>query len=79
MMQVSKRIPFDNPDVLLGVRAMYIISNLIILGIYLYVQAQINKKKGTLAPLLTRVLSYLLLVRSVVLGDQAADSAKRQI
>lgn len=79
MMQVSKRIPFDNPDVLLGVRAMYIISNLIILGIYLYVQAQINKKKGTLAPLLTFVLSYLLLVRSVVLGDQAADSAKRQI
>ncbi|KAJ9302850.1 hypothetical protein DTO271G3_224 [Paecilomyces variotii] len=45
MMQVSKRIPFDNPDVLLGVRAMYIISNLIILGIYFYVQVQINKKK----------------------------------
>lgn len=46
MMQVSKRIPFDNPDVLLGVRAMYILSNVIIACIYLYVQQQINKKKG---------------------------------
>ncbi|KAL1984362.1 hypothetical protein VTN96DRAFT_9223 [Rasamsonia emersonii] len=45
MMQVSKKIPFDNPDVLLGVRALYIVSNLIILGIYLYVQSVINKKK----------------------------------
>ncbi|KAK2763227.1 hypothetical protein FQN54_009863 [Arachnomyces sp. PD_36] len=45
MMQVSKRIPFDNPDVLLGVRAMYILSNVLIAGIYLYVQMQINKKK----------------------------------
>ncbi|PGH21331.1 hypothetical protein AJ80_03382 [Polytolypa hystricis UAMH7299] len=44
-MQVSKRIPFDNPDVLLGVRVMYIASNLLILGLYLYVQMQINKKK----------------------------------
>lgn len=46
MMQVSKKIPFDDPDVLLGVRAMYIISNVIIAGIYLYIQQQINKKKG---------------------------------
>ncbi|EED24553.1 phosphate transporter (Pho88), putative [Talaromyces stipitatus ATCC 10500] len=45
MMQVSKRIPFDNPDVLLGVRALYLVSNVIILGIYLYVQSKINKKK----------------------------------
>ncbi|KAI1636228.1 phosphate transport-domain-containing protein [Biscogniauxia mediterranea] len=45
MTQVSKRIPFDDPNVLNGVRAMYIISNLIIAGIYLYVQLQINKKK----------------------------------
>ncbi|KAI1488927.1 inorganic phosphate transporter [Biscogniauxia mediterranea] len=45
MTQVSKRIPFDDPNVLNGVRAMYIISNLIIAGIYLYVQIQINKKK----------------------------------
>ena len=52
MMQVSKRIPFDNPDVLLGVRAMYIISNVLIAGIYLYVQMQINKKKGEFLPIL---------------------------
>jgi hypothetical protein len=46
MMQVSKKIPFDNPDVLLGVRVMYAVSNVIILAIYLYVQSVINKKKG---------------------------------
>ncbi|KAL1793263.1 hypothetical protein ACET3X_008245 [Alternaria dauci] len=43
-MQISKKIPFDNENVLNGVRALYIVSNLIIAGIYLYVQAQINKK-----------------------------------
>ncbi|KAI8940982.1 hypothetical protein NX059_002232 [Plenodomus lindquistii] len=43
-MQISKKVPFDNPDVLNAVRGLYIVSNIIILGIYLYVQAQINKK-----------------------------------
>lgn len=43
-MQISKKVPFDNPTVLNAVRALYITSNAIILGIYLYVQAQINKK-----------------------------------
>ncbi|KAF1974605.1 inorganic phosphate transport PHO88 [Bimuria novae-zelandiae CBS 107.79] len=43
-MQISKKVPFDNPDVLNGVRALYILSNVVIAGIYLYVQAQINKK-----------------------------------
>lgn len=46
MMQVSKKIPFDDPNVLMGVRAAYILSNLIIVGVYLYVRMQINKKKG---------------------------------
>ncbi|CAJ2512013.1 Uu.00g076380.m01.CDS01 [Anthostomella pinea] len=45
MMQVSKRIPFDDPNVLNGVRAMYVLSNVIIAGIYVYVLMQINKKK----------------------------------
>ncbi|KAJ4366856.1 phosphate transporter (Pho88) [Neocucurbitaria cava] len=43
-MQISKKIPFDDPNVLNGVRALYVVSNLIIAGIYLYVQSQINKK-----------------------------------
>ncbi|ETS73307.1 hypothetical protein PFICI_14912 [Pestalotiopsis fici W106-1] len=45
MMQVSKRIPFEDPDTLNIVRALYIASNLIIASIYLYTQIQINKKK----------------------------------
>jgi Phosphate transport (Pho88) len=49
MMQVSKKIPFDDPQVLMGVRALYVISNILILGVYLYIQQQINKKKGRLA------------------------------
>lgn len=47
-MQISKKIPFDDPMVLNGVRALYVVSNLIIAGIYLYVQQQINKKNGAL-------------------------------
>ena len=46
MMQVSKKIPFDDPQVLMGVRALYVVSNLIIVGIYLYMQQKINAKKG---------------------------------
>lgn len=46
MMQVSKKIPFDDPQVLLGVRILYVVSNLIIFGIYFYVQQKINQKKG---------------------------------
>jgi hypothetical protein len=45
-MQISKKIPFDDPTVLTGVRALYIVSNVIIAGIYFYVQQQINKKNG---------------------------------
>jgi hypothetical protein len=49
-MQISKKIPFDDPNVLNGVRALYIVSNLIIASIYFYVQAQINKKNGAFTP-----------------------------
>ncbi|KAI1281569.1 putative phosphate transporter [Xylaria sp. FL0933] len=45
MMQVSKKIPFDDPTVLNGVRALYVGSNIIIAAIYGYVMLQINKKK----------------------------------
>ncbi|KAL9064755.1 MAG: hypothetical protein Q9161_008684 [Pseudevernia consocians] len=45
MMQVSKKIPFEDPQVLLGVRVLYVVSNLIILGIYFYMQMKINAKK----------------------------------
>ena len=46
MMQVSKKIPFDDPNVLMGVRALYIVSNLLIAGIYFYTKMQIDKKRG---------------------------------
>ena len=48
-MQFSKKIPLDNPTVLNAVRAVYVISNLLIAGLYFYVQQQINKKKGTMS------------------------------
>lgn len=47
MMQLAKKVPFDNPDVLMGVRVLYILSNVLILGLYLWTQAKINSKKGT--------------------------------
>ncbi|KAL8952645.1 MAG: hypothetical protein Q9222_001451 [Ikaeria aurantiellina] len=45
MMQVSKKIPFDDPQVLVGVRVLYIVSNILIAGVYLYLQNKINAKK----------------------------------
>jgi hypothetical protein len=47
MMQASKKIPFDDPMVLNGVRALYVVSNIIILAINVYVKMQIDKKKGS--------------------------------
>lgn len=46
MMQVSKRIPFDDPMWLNGIRAMYVLSNVIIVGLYLYVGSAIKKKNN---------------------------------
>lgn len=46
MMQVSKKVPFEDPNVLNAVRGLYILSNLIIMGIYYYIKLQIDKKKG---------------------------------
>lgn len=46
MMQASKKIPFDDPNVLMGVRGLYVLSNVIIFGIYMYVKMQIDKKRG---------------------------------
>lgn len=46
MMQVSKKIPFDDPQVLLGVRGLYLASNVVIVGLYLYLARAINYKKG---------------------------------
>lgn len=46
MMQVSKRVPLEDPNVLNIVRGIYILSNVIIAGVYAYTQFLINKKKG---------------------------------
>jgi len=45
-MQGSKYIPFEDPSVLLAVRVAYIVSNLLIFGIYFYIGTQIKSKKG---------------------------------
>lgn len=47
MMQVAKKVPFEDPNVLNAVRGLYLLSNLIILAIYGYMKLQIDKKKGT--------------------------------
>jgi hypothetical protein len=49
MMQVSKRVPFDDPQVLTGVRILYVVSNLIIFGIYYYIGLKIKAKRGMTA------------------------------
>jgi Phosphate transport (Pho88) len=45
-MQVSKRIPMEDPQTLMLIRAGYVLSNVVIISIYAYVHFLINKKKG---------------------------------
>jgi len=45
MMQVSKRIPMEDPDTMNMIRGGYILSNVIIISVYAYVHFLINKKK----------------------------------
>lgn len=47
MIQVSRKVDFENPDVLMGCRGAYIFSNLLIALIYIFIQFKINAKKGT--------------------------------
>jgi hypothetical protein len=46
MMQVAKKIRFDDPIVLYICRAIYVASNIIILSIYIYIKTVVDKKKG---------------------------------
>lgn len=46
MIQVAKKVPFDDPNVLNAVRGLYILSNVIIMGIFYYIKLQVDKKKG---------------------------------
>ena len=50
MMQVSKRIPLEDPQVLSIVRGVYLLSNLIIAAVYAYTHSVIVKKKGMSIP-----------------------------
>lgn len=61
MMQLAKKVPFEDPDVLMLVRGMYILSNVIILGVYLYTQSKINKKNGMLYILSSSSYSPLII------------------
>jgi hypothetical protein len=45
MIPISKKFDFNDPSVLTIVRAMYLVSNLVIAGVYAYLQTCINKKK----------------------------------
>ncbi|KAK5125429.1 hypothetical protein LTR85_000538 [Meristemomyces frigidus] len=45
MMQASKKIPFEDPMVLNMVRALYVVSNVIIAAVYFYTKMQIDKKR----------------------------------
>ncbi|TPX11718.1 uncharacterized protein E0L32_007697 [Thyridium curvatum] len=45
MMQVAKKVPFDDPNVLNMCRGAYVLSNVIILCIYWYINSVIDRKK----------------------------------
>ncbi len=62
MMQVSKRVPFDDPQVLMGVRILYVVSNLLIFALNYYIGMKIKQKRGTWYKFCTlryRMLTFL--------------------
>jgi hypothetical protein len=40
-MQVARRIPFEDPQILLYVRIGYVISQVVCIGTYLYISAKV--------------------------------------
>jgi len=46
LMQLAKKIPFEDEKTLNILRGAYLLSNIIILGLYAYVGMVINKKNG---------------------------------
>ena len=46
LVQLAKKIPMEDPMVLNGCRAAYILSNLIIFGLYFYVKTKIDARNG---------------------------------
>jgi hypothetical protein len=46
-MQLGKRLDWEDKDVLNRIRALYLLSNIIVFAIYAYVYVQIQKKNGT--------------------------------
>jgi len=44
LVQLAKKIPMEDPNVVNGFRALYVLSNLIVMGIYFYCKLQIDKK-----------------------------------
>ncbi|KAK6528793.1 hypothetical protein TWF694_004029 [Orbilia ellipsospora] len=44
LMQVAKKIPFEDENVLWAVRGLYILSNVLIVALYMYVGKQIKNK-----------------------------------
>lgn len=44
--QVSKKIPFEDPMVLNGARAAYVLSNVLMFGMYYYIYMRVEKQKS---------------------------------
>jgi len=46
-MQVARRIPFEDPQVLMYVRIGYVLTQVVCIGTYLYISAKIKQKNDT--------------------------------
>lgn len=79
MMQASKKIPFEDPQVLMGVRGLYIVSNIIIFAVYMYTKMQIDKKKGTCMSSISAYYSPPLYAMCMEeLGEMGRKKKKRE-
>jgi hypothetical protein len=59
-MQLAKRVPFDDPNVLMIVRIGYVLSQALCIGVYLYISAKVGYSSPFGAFPLTRRISLIL-------------------
>jgi hypothetical protein len=64
MMQVSKKIPWEDSQTLFLVRAAYLLSNAIIISVYAYTHFKINQKKGKLSKIVGASMLCFLEVKA---------------
>lgn len=63
MSQVARRLDLDTPERLFGIRALYLVTNIIIFCMYLYIAAKVSPTRPRAPALAVHLLTVAFWVR----------------